>query len=76
MMMKDFIKALTGSDIDSGLLYGKDLACPEKWREAIMDELLPPIVTYRGPNDLSKVKWKEYPTSLYYDLTFLGNNSN
>ncbi|KAG0019070.1 hypothetical protein BGZ82_000265 [Podila clonocystis] len=61
MKMKGFIdhirKPLTGSDTSrESLLYGKDLSCPGKWREAIMDELLPPIVTYRGPNDLSKVK--------------------
>jgi len=60
MKMKDFIdhtrKPSTGSDTGSGpLLYGKDLSCPGKWWEAIMDELLPPIIAYRGPNDLSKV---------------------
>ncbi|KFH66213.1 hypothetical protein MVEG_08313 [Podila verticillata NRRL 6337] len=58
MKMKDFIdhirKPSNGSDTGSeSLLYGKDLSCPEKWRESIMDELLPPIVAYRGPNDLN-----------------------
>ncbi|KAI7815785.1 hypothetical protein BC939DRAFT_378360, partial [Gamsiella multidivaricata] len=35
-------------------LYAKDLSCPEDWRDARMDDVVPSFLSYRGDNDFSK----------------------
>ncbi|KAF9924413.1 hypothetical protein BGZ67_009273 [Mortierella alpina] len=51
--MRCFLDSIRNPSDDESLLYGKDLSCPEKWRETIMEKILPPAVAYRGPNDLN-----------------------
>ncbi|KAF9274482.1 hypothetical protein BGZ68_000640 [Mortierella alpina] len=58
--MRHFLDSIRNPSDDESLLYGKDLSCPEKWRETIMEKILPPVVSYRGPNDLSEVRLKAH----------------
>ncbi|KAG0006234.1 hypothetical protein BGZ65_008971 [Modicella reniformis] len=34
-------------------LYAKDVTCPRRWRFTVMDNIVPPFMTYMGKNDLS-----------------------
>ncbi|KAF9945695.1 hypothetical protein BGZ70_003666, partial [Mortierella alpina] len=52
MKMQFFLSSIRNPSNEETLFYGKDLSCPEKWRETIMEKILPPVVAYRGPNGL------------------------
>ena len=71
--MRDYISTVRRSDFNSfstqdqstsdTLLYAKDLTCPLEWQKSLMNDIMPPVLAYRGPNDLSKCHEK---TALCY----------
>ncbi len=66
--MREYISAVRRSDFNSfsvqdhttsdTLLYTKDLSCPQEWQKSPMDEIMPPLLAYRGPNGVSKCDTK------------------
>ncbi|KAF9556586.1 hypothetical protein EC968_008156 [Mortierella alpina] len=60
--MRDYISTVRRSNFNSvstqdqstpgTLLYAKDLSCPQEWQKSLMNDIMPPFITYRGENDL------------------------
>ncbi|KAF9344237.1 hypothetical protein BGX26_004620 [Mortierella sp. AD094] len=63
ILMQDYISTAHSPNVHSSkkqsmtdtLLYAKDLSCPPEWCKTLMEKVLPPILAYRGENDLNSL---------------------